>query len=98
MSTPPSINPRGDRVLVEVIEQAEDKNGLYVPESAKERPTQAIVVAAGPGAFTPEGRYIPLFLVAGDKVLISPFAGTVVKHLDKTYRLLDNADVLATIS
>ena len=92
------INPLGDRVLVEVIEEKEVvKGGIYIPDSVKEKPQQAKVVAVGPGKRDDKGVLIPADVKVGDIVLTSKYGGTEIKLDDKEYKILNASDILAIV-
>ena len=88
-----NIQPLSDRVLLEPI-QAETKtaSGLYIPDSAKEKPQEAIVVAIGKGL-----KDVPMTVKVGDKVLYGKYAGTELKLNGKDYIMMREADILAII-
>ena len=74
------FKPLGDRVLVEPIEEKESKKtGIFIPDTAKEKPTEAIVRALGTVKTTDEGKKIPFNVKVGDRVLTSKYGGTAVK-------------------
>ena len=90
--------PRADRIVVEPVEQEEiTASGIYVPETAKEKPQEGLVVAAGPGRKDEEGERIAMDVAEGDKVLYAKYAGTEVKLGDKKYLILKESDVLAIV-
>ena len=92
------LKPLGARVLVEpVTEQEVKKNGIIIPDSAKEKPTEAIVRAVGPGDFDDNGKRIPLEVKEGDRVLISKYGGTEVKIDNKEFKVLSKDDILAVV-
>lgn len=93
-----NIKPLGDRVLVEAIEEQEVvKGGIYIPDSAKEKPQQARVVAVGPGKKDDKGVTIPVEVKVGDMVLTSKYGGTEIKLDDKEYKILNSSDILAIV-
>ena len=93
------IQPIGDRVLVKMVEDAEQiKGGIIIPDSAKEKPQEAEVIALGTGKTDKEGRAIHFQVKAGDRVLISKYAGTEVKFGDEKYTLLREDDILGIIN
>ncbi len=97
--TTTKYQPLGDRVLVKPAEQEEmTKSGILLPDTAKERPQEGAVIAAGPGRTTDDGKLIPMAVKKGDKVLYSKFAGTEVKLDDEEHLILSERDILATIS
>ena len=92
------LKPLGARVVVEpVAEQEVKKNGIIIPDAAKEKPTEAIVRAVGPGDFDENGKRIPLEVKEGDRVLISKYGGTEVKIENKEYKVLSKDDILAVV-
>ena len=93
-----NIRPLGDRVVVKAVERAEQtKSGLFLPDTAQEKPQEAIVVAVGPGKLLDDGTRTPIDLKVGDKVLYSKYAGTEIKQLDEEYLILRESDILAVI-
>lgn len=93
------IQPLGDRIVVKVVEVIEEKtkSGLYVPDTAKEKPQEADVLAVGPGALTDDGKRLPIDVAVGDKVIFSKYAGTEVKLDGEEYLVLSSRDILAKI-
>jgi chaperonin GroES len=92
------IKPLADRVVVEPMEETEEmRGGLYIPDTAKEKPQQGEVVAVGPGKITDEGKRIDPEVKEGDKVLYGKYSGTEVTVGDEQYLILREADVLAVI-
>ena len=88
----------GDRVLVEAIEETEVvKGGIYIPDSAKEKPQQAKVVAVGPGKLDDNGKLQKPEVEVGDNVLTSKYGGTDIKLDDKEYKILNSSDILAKV-
>ena len=95
----PKIQPLGDRVLVEAYDVAEQiKGGIVIPDSAKEKPLEAKVVALGTGKLDDKGNKIPFDVKVGDKVLTSKYGGTEVKYDDKEYKILSASDILAVVA
>ncbi len=93
-----NIKPLGDRVLIEAIEQKEViKGGIVIPDSAKEKPQEAVVVAVGPGKYDDKGKLIPVEVKVGDHVLTSKYGGTEIKIDDKEYKILNSSDILAIV-
>lgn len=92
------IRPLADRVVVKPLEETEQmKGGLYIPDTAKEKPQQGEVVAVGPGRVGDDGKRIEPELKAGDKILYGKYSGTEVTFEDVQYLILREADVLAVI-
>lgn len=92
------VKPLGDRVLVEPIEEKEVvKGGIVIPDSAKEKPQEAKVVALGSGKKDDDGKLIPFEVKVGDIVLTSKYGGTDIKYEDKEYKILNASDILAIV-
>ena len=92
------IRPLHDRILVERIEEKEVvKGGIIIPDSAKEKPQEAKVIAAGTGKVTEDGKRVPLDVKAGDRILFGKYSGSEVKIDDKEYLILREEDVLAIL-
>jgi chaperonin GroES len=92
------IRPLADRIVVKALEETEQmRGGLYIPDTAKEKPQQGEVVAVGPGKITDEGKRIDPEVKEGDKVLYGKYSGTEVTVGDEQYLILREADVLAVI-
>jgi chaperonin GroES len=93
-----NLKPLADRLVVEPIEQEEvTASGIYVPETAKEKPQEGKVVAVGPGRMDEDGDRIAMDVSEGDRVLYAKYAGTEVKLDDKKYLILKESDVLAIL-
>ena len=92
------IRPLHDRILVERLEEKEvKKGGIIIPDTAKEKPQEARVIAVGNGKVTDEGKKIPLDVKAGDKILFGKYSGSEVKIDDKEYLIMREDDVLAIL-
>lgn len=92
------VTPLADRILVKRLEESEGKVGsLYIPDTAKEKPQQAEVVAVGPGKTKDDGSRIAMEVKIGDKVLIGKYAGTEVKLDGVEHLILREDDVLAIV-
>jgi len=93
-----SIKPLGNRVVVEPIEQEEmTAGGIVLPETAKEKPQQGLILAAGAGERDDDGDYIPMEVKVGDKVLFAKYAGTELKLDGKKLLILRETDLLGII-
>ena len=93
-----NVKPLGDRVLVEPAEEKETKKGgIIIPDSAKEKPTEGIIVSVGTGKTDDNGKKIPFEVKKGDRVLVSKYGGTEIKLDGKEYKILNSDDVLAVI-
>ena len=93
-----NVRPLGDRVLVEPAEEKEvKKGGIIIPDSAKEKPTEGLVVALGTGKTDDNGKKVPFEVKKGDRVLVSKCGGTEIKLDGKEYKILGSDDILAVI-
>ena len=93
------VSPLADRVVIRALEEAETmRGGLYIPDTAKEKPQQGEIVAAGPGKFDEKGgQRIPMDVKVGDKVLYGKYSGTEVTLDGEQYLILRESDVLAIV-
>ena len=92
------IKPLADRVVVRALEDTEEmRGGLYIPDTAKEKPQQGEIVAVGPGRLSDKGDRIAMELSEGDRVLYGKYSGTEVTVEGETYLILRESDVLAVI-
>jgi len=93
------IQPLADRVVVKPLEETEQmKGGLYIPDTAKEKPQQGEVMAVGPGRVSDEGKRIEVELTVGDRVIYGKYSGTEVTVGDHEVLILRESDVLAVVS
>ncbi len=94
------LKPLGDRVIVEPLERDEKTaSGIYVPETAKERPQEGLVLAVGEGRWDEDGkRRIVMEVKEGDKVIFAKYSGTEIKVDDKKYLILSEKDILAVVA
>ena len=96
--TSTNLKPLGDRVLVEPAEEKEvKKGGIIIPDTAKEKPTEGIVIALGTGKTDDNGKKVPFEVKKGDRVLVSKYGGTEVKLDGREYKILNSDDILAVI-
>jgi chaperonin GroES len=92
------LKPLADRLVVAPVEREDiTASGIYVPETAKEKPQEGVVVAAGPGRRDEEGERIPMDVAVDDRVLYAKYAGTEVKLEDQKYLILKESDILAIL-
>ena len=92
------IRPLHDRILVKRMEEQEvRKGGIIIPDTAKEKPQEGKVIAAGTGKVGDDGKRIPLDVKAGDKILFGKYSGSEVKVEDEEYLILREEDVLGII-
>jgi chaperonin GroES len=93
-----NVKPLADRILVRRLEEAEMKRGgIIIPDTAKEKPQQAEVVAVGPGRMTDEGKRVALDVKKGDKFLLCKYSGTEVKIDGNDYLIMREEEVLAIV-
>ena len=93
-----NVKPIGDRILVEPVEEKETKKGgIIIPDTAKEKSTEYIVIALGTGKVNDDGKKVPFEVKKGDRVLVSKYGGTEVKLNDKEYKIFNADDIIAII-
>ena len=93
-----NIKPLGDRLLVEPIEEKETKKGgIIIPDTAKEKPQEGVVIALGTGKTDDNGKKVPFEVKKGDRVLVSKYGGTEIKLDGKEYKIFGSDDLLAII-
>ncbi len=99
MAKKATIQPLGDRVLVQQVEESEQvKGGIIIPDSAKEKPQEAKIIALGTGRRDEAGKVIPFEVKVGDLVLTSKYGGTEVNIDNEKYMLLREDDILGVIN
>lgn len=92
------IQPLGDRVLVKAAEQKETKRGgIIIPDSAKDKPQEGIVVAVGKGKTTDDGKVLPMDVKVGDKILFGKYSGSEIKIDDEEYMIMNQDDVIGIL-
>jgi chaperonin GroES len=92
------LAPLADRVVIKALEETETmRGGLYIPDTAKEKPQQGDVIAVGPGRFEKDKR-VPMDVKVGDKVLYGKYSGTEVTIEGEQYLILRESDVLAIVN
>jgi chaperonin GroES len=97
-ATATKASPLADRVVVRPLEDTETmRGGLFIPDTAKEKPQQGEIIAVGPGRFE-EGKRVPMEVKAGDRVLYGKYSGSEVTIDGETVLILRESDVLAVIS
>jgi len=98
MASKLKLKPLGGRVIVEPIEQEDiTAGGIFVPETAKEKPQEGKVLAAGPGDRDDKGDRVPMDLKVGDKVLFAKYSGTEIKMDGKKLLIMRESDILAVV-
>lgn len=92
------IKPLGDRIVIKVIEDTEQTSGgIFIPDSAKEKPQKGEVVAVGEGKMNEKGEREPMDVKAGDVILYAKYSGTDIKMDGVEYKILSIKDALAII-
>ncbi len=92
------VQPLADRVVVEPLEETEEmRGGLYIPDTAKEKPQQGTVVAVGPGRLSDEGERMPVELEKGQRILYGKYSGTEVTIDGQDVLIIKESDVLAVL-
>ena len=95
--TATTVKPLADRVVIKALEETEQmRGGLFIPDTAKEKPQQGEIVAVGPGRYE-DGKLVPMTLKVGDKVLYGKYSGTEVTLSNDALLILRETDVLAVI-
>lgn len=94
-----SIRPLHDRVLVKrITEEAEEvRGGIIIPDSAKEKPQEADVIAVGPGKLTDDGKRLPIDVKAGDRVLVGKYSGSEIKLDGEEHVILRADEILGVV-
>ena len=95
-STKVSFKPLGNRVVIEPQENDEQvsSGGIYIPDTAKEKPQEGLVVAIGPGRLSDDGNRVPMDVEVGDLVVYSKYSGTEYKEGDTEYLVVREDDIL----
>ena len=94
-----NLRPLGDRVVIEPSEGEEKTSvGIFLPETAKEKPQQGTIVAVGAGRRDDDGKLIPMDVKLSDKVLYAKYAGTEIKVDGKKVLILKETDILAIVT
>ncbi|MBI3743134.1 MAG: co-chaperone GroES [Chloroflexi bacterium] len=92
------FQPLGDRVVVKALEtETVMKGGLVLPDTAKEKPQEGEVIAAGPGRVTDDGKRVPMDVKVGDRVIYAKYGGTEIKDAGEEYLILRETDILAKV-
>ena len=95
---PAKLTQLGDRVVVEPLEEEQmTTSGIYLPDTAKEKPQQGKILSVGPGAQKDDGKRVPMEVKVGDTVLYAKYAGTEVKQDGKDLLILSERDILAIL-
>ncbi len=97
-ATGTKVKPLADRVVVKPLDEAEQmRGGLYIPDTAKEKPSQGEIIAVGPGKLSDEGTRLEMDVSVGDKVLYGKYSGTDVTLDGEEYLILRESDILAIV-
>jgi chaperonin GroES len=92
------VKPLNDRVLVKRLEEMQvTKGGIYIPDTAKEKPVEGKVIAAGPGKVNDQGNRLPLNVKAGDRILFGRYSGSEIKIEGEEYLMMREDDILGVI-
>jgi chaperonin GroES len=92
------VKPLQDRVLVKRIEEeGKTSGGIIIPESAKEKPQEGIVIAVGNGRVLEDGKVLPLDVKAGDRILFAKYAGTEIKIEDEEHLIMREEDIMGVV-
>jgi chaperonin GroES len=96
MATKTAFKPLGNRIVIEPLESDEQKSsgGIFIPDTAKEKPQDGTIVAVGPGRLTDDGKRVPMEVAVGDVVVYSKYAGTEYKEDGTEYLILREDDIL----
>lgn len=93
-----NIKPLEDKLLVQIVEaETTTASGLVIPDTAKEKPQEATVVAVGPGRTDENGKRVPMDVAEGDVVIFSKYGGTEINYAGEEYLILSQRDVLAVV-
>ena len=93
------LKPIGDRVIVQRLGSAEkSRGGLYLPDSAQEKPQEGKVIAVGSGKMLKDGKVVPLTVKPGDRIIFGKYSGSEIKVDEKDYVFLNEDDILAIVT
>ena len=95
-----NLQPLGDRVVVKPLSEEDSKtpSGIYIPDTAKEKPQEGKVIAVGPGSKSEDGKITPMDVKVGDHVLFGKWSGTEVKVDGKDYSIMKESDIMGVIA
>ena len=98
VATAVRLKPLGDRVLVKAVEKKDEiRSGIIIPDTAKEKPQEGEIIAAGKGKIAEDGKLVPMDVKAGDKILYGKYSGTEVKIEGQEYLIMHQEDILGII-
>jgi len=93
-----NLKPLADRIVVEHVEQSEKTNtGIFLPDTAKEKPQEGMVRAVGTGRVTDDGKTLPMSVKVGDRIIYSKYSGSEIKVDGQEYLIISEKDVLAIV-
>lgn len=94
-----NFKPLGDRVLVERVEAGEEvRGGILIPDTAKEKPQEGVVISVGAGRVLDSGQKVAMSVKTGNKVLFGKYSGTEIKLNDKEYLIMSEGEILGILS
>jgi len=94
-----NLKPLGDRIVVKVVNHEEKtKGGIVLPDTAKEKPMEGEVIAAGPGKMMDDGKRAAMDVKAGDRILFGKYSGTEIKIDDQEYVIMREDEILAVLA
>jgi chaperonin GroES len=98
VATQVRLRPLSDRVIVKPIEKKDEvRGGLIIPDTAKEKPQEGEIIAAGKGKIAEDGKLIPMDVKAGDRILYGKYSGTEVKIEGQEYLIMHQEDILGIV-
>ncbi len=98
VATKVRLKPLGDRVLVRALEKKDEvRSGLIIPDTAKEKPQEGEIIAAGKGKVGEDGKLIPMDVKPGDKILYGKYSGTEIKIEGEEYLIMHQDDILGIV-
>ncbi len=92
------IRPLGDRVVVKIVKDEKTAGGIYLPDTAQEKPQTGEILAVGPGKILDNGSRLAIDVAVGDRILFAKYSGTEVKLDGETYLLIAEKDILGVVS
>jgi chaperonin GroES len=93
-----NLKPLGDRVVLEVLEESEQTvGGIFIPDTAREKPQRGLILAVGPGRLREDGKREEMQVKVGEKVLFAKYSGTDVRLGNKEVKILSEKDILGVI-
>ncbi len=90
-----NLIPLGNQVIVKPLEEEKSRGGIIIPDTAKEKPHEGEIVAAGPGKRNKAGQLLPLEVKVGDRVIYAKYTGSEIKYENEKYLIMPDSDILA---